>query len=89
MNIFYVVCKSPSYKLAQEHREHTPGILGDIADDKFFRKANSSDCTQFNLMFPRIPAHGESLLSLWSPPELLILRWQYGRSSGFCSKSER
>ncbi|KAG2136135.1 peptidase M50B-like-domain-containing protein [Suillus cothurnatus] len=30
---------------------------GDLTDDKFFRKANDSDCTQFNLMFPRISAH--------------------------------
>ncbi|KAG1814521.1 peptidase M50B-like-domain-containing protein [Suillus variegatus] len=29
----------------------------DLTDDKFFRKANDSDCTQFNLMFPRISAH--------------------------------
>jgi hypothetical protein len=34
-------------------------LLGDIADDKYFRKVNDSDATQFGLMFPSIPAHGE------------------------------
>jgi len=29
----------------------------DIADDKYFRKANDSDATQFGLMYPKIPAH--------------------------------
>lgn len=32
-------------------------VIWDLTDDKFFRKANDSDCTQFNLMFPRISAH--------------------------------
>ena len=32
---------------------------GDIADDKYFRKVNDSDATQFGIMFPSIPAHGE------------------------------
>ncbi|KAI6149837.1 peptidase M50B-like-domain-containing protein [Pisolithus tinctorius] len=32
-------------------------VIWDIADDKFFRKANDSDCTQFHIMFPRLPAH--------------------------------
>lgn len=29
----------------------------DISDDKYFRKSNDSDATQFALMFERIPAH--------------------------------
>ncbi|KAG6332522.1 hypothetical protein ID866_6572, partial [Astraeus odoratus] len=32
-------------------------VAGDITDDKFFRKANDSDCTQFHLLFPRLSAH--------------------------------
>lgn len=31
---------------------------GDIADDKYFRKANDSDATQFSLLYPWIGAHG-------------------------------
>jgi len=29
----------------------------DIADDKYFRKTNDSDATQFGLLFPKIPSH--------------------------------
>ncbi|KDQ61774.1 hypothetical protein JAAARDRAFT_55110 [Jaapia argillacea MUCL 33604] len=32
-------------------------VVWDIADDKFFRKANDSDCTQFAILYPRISAH--------------------------------
>jgi len=32
-------------------------VVWDIADDKYFRKANDSDATQFSLMFPGIGAH--------------------------------
>lgn len=31
---------------------------GDIADDKYFRKVNESDATQFALLYPAVPAHG-------------------------------
>ena len=30
--------------------------LGDLTDDKFFRKLNDSDITQFNLLYPKIGA---------------------------------
>jgi hypothetical protein len=33
-------------------------VVWDVADDRFFRKANDSDATQFSLLYPRIPAHG-------------------------------
>lgn len=36
-------------------------LVGDIADDKYFRKANDSDATQFWLLYPKIGAHGRSL----------------------------
>lgn len=32
-------------------------VLGDIADDKYFRKANDSDATQFWVLYPSIGAH--------------------------------
>ncbi|EGN96597.1 hypothetical protein SERLA73DRAFT_58655, partial [Serpula lacrymans var. lacrymans S7.3] len=32
-------------------------VVWDLADDKFFRKANDSDCTQFAILYPRISAH--------------------------------
>jgi len=32
-------------------------VVWDIADDKFFRKVNDSDATQFSMLYPRIPAH--------------------------------
>ncbi|KAJ8521537.1 hypothetical protein ONZ45_g1733 [Pleurotus djamor] len=31
--------------------------LRDIADDRFFQKSNHSDATQFNVIFPSVPAH--------------------------------
>ncbi|KAA1468843.1 hypothetical protein DENSPDRAFT_863851 [Dentipellis sp. KUC8613] len=31
-------------------------VVWDITDDKFFRKTNDSDCTQFSLMYPRVSA---------------------------------
>ncbi len=47
---------------------HTP--TGDIADDKYFRKANDSDATQFSILYPKMGAHSTSDLSL-SPSPLL------------------
>lgn len=45
---------------------------GDITDDKFFRKANDSDCTQFHIMFPGVSAHcktnGISLSRMYANP---------------------
>ena len=41
---------------------HIKFFAGDIADDKFFRKVNDSDCTQFHIMFPRISTHCKSAL---------------------------
>jgi hypothetical protein len=32
-------------------------VIWDVADDRFFHKANDSDAVQFSLLFPRIPAH--------------------------------
>lgn len=36
---------------------HIYYCVWDIADDKYFRKINDSDATQFGLMFPSIPGH--------------------------------
>ena len=66
-------------------------LQGDIADDKYFRKVNDSDATQFGIMFPSIPAHGELELSPSSgnprlghlPNSILI---QCGPSSGYYSR---
>lgn len=38
-------------------------VLGDIADDKYFRKANDSDATQFWVLYPSIGAHSK----FWLP----------------------
>ncbi|EIN06171.1 hypothetical protein PUNSTDRAFT_136962 [Punctularia strigosozonata HHB-11173 SS5] len=32
-------------------------VIWDIADDRFFHKANDSDCAQFSILFPKISAH--------------------------------
>ncbi|PCH44228.1 hypothetical protein WOLCODRAFT_26566 [Wolfiporia cocos MD-104 SS10] len=32
-------------------------VVWDVADDKYFRKANDSDATQFALLYPRVQAH--------------------------------
>lgn len=56
-SVFYCVCESRRTILANfSHPKPSPG---DVADDKYFRKVNNSDATQFGLMFPSIPAHGE------------------------------
>ena len=34
-----------------------PCVTGDIADDKYFRKANDSDATQWSIMYPKTRAH--------------------------------
>jgi hypothetical protein len=34
----------------------------DVADDRFFRKANDSDATQFGILFPAVPGHVWALL---------------------------
>jgi len=54
MHIFYVVCKH-----ATECSAMTNALQGDIADEKFFRKVNDSDCTQFALLFPHTSHHSE------------------------------
>ncbi|KZP16643.1 hypothetical protein FIBSPDRAFT_957884 [Athelia psychrophila] len=46
----------------------------DVADDRFFRKPNTSDCTQFSLMFPRISMH------VWA---LFWILFQIGMLIGF------
>lgn len=46
-------------------------VIWDIADDKYFRKANDSDATQFSLLYPKIGAHVWGLL--WILFELVIL----------------
>ena len=47
------------------------GVAGDIADDKYFRKANDSDATQWSILYPRIPAHVWA--TLWILFEIAVL----------------
>jgi hypothetical protein len=30
---------------------------GDLADDKYFKKQNTSDATQFEILYPELPTH--------------------------------
>lgn len=46
----------------------TSTLAGDIADDKYFRKSNDSDATQFAMLFPRVPAHGKPPSLARQPP---------------------
>ncbi|KAI0923821.1 hypothetical protein AcW1_006677 [Taiwanofungus camphoratus] len=46
-------------------------VVWDIADDKYFRKQNDSDATQFAMLFPRIGAHVWA--SLWILFEIGVL----------------
>ncbi|TFY80881.1 hypothetical protein EWM64_g3134 [Hericium alpestre] len=46
-------------------------VVWDVTDDKFFRKPNDSDCTQFNLMYPGVSAHGWA--ALWIVFEIGML----------------
>ncbi|GJJ11299.1 hypothetical protein Clacol_005531 [Clathrus columnatus] len=32
-------------------------VIWDIADEKFFKKRNDADTTQFHLLYPKVPAH--------------------------------
>ncbi|KAI0058995.1 hypothetical protein BV25DRAFT_1179769 [Artomyces pyxidatus] len=36
---------------------HILYVVWDITDEKFFRKPNDSDATQFSFMYPRVPPH--------------------------------
>ncbi|TRM65303.1 peptidase M50B-like-domain-containing protein [Schizophyllum amplum] len=47
---------------------------GDVADDRFFHKANDSDATQFSLLFPSLSAH------IWA---LLWILFEMGTLVGF------
>ncbi|KAI0821554.1 peptidase M50B-like-domain-containing protein [Irpex lacteus] len=49
-------------------------VVWDIADDKYFRKANDSDATQFWVLYPSIGAH------IWA---LLWLIFELGVITGF------
>jgi hypothetical protein len=51
---FHTCAILPAQKGLTIIRTHT----GDIADDRFFRKANDSDATQFSILFPFLPGHG-------------------------------
>ncbi|KAH8093803.1 peptidase M50B-like-domain-containing protein [Cristinia sonorae] len=46
-------------------------VVWDIADDKYFRKANDSDATQFALLYPRIGAHVWA--AIWIVFEIAVL----------------
>jgi len=46
-------------------------VVWDVADDKFFKKPNSSDCTQFELLYPEMPMHLSAWL--WIIFEVLVL----------------
>ncbi|KAL1941136.1 hypothetical protein VTO73DRAFT_7348 [Trametes versicolor] len=46
-------------------------VVWDIADDKYFRKANDSDATQWGILYPRIPAHVWA--TLWIMFEIAVL----------------
>ena len=52
----YVVCRF-SRILSQQNRVLKYDMQGDIADDKYFRKANDSDATQWSIMYPKTRAH--------------------------------
>ncbi|KZT43129.1 hypothetical protein SISSUDRAFT_741838 [Sistotremastrum suecicum HHB10207 ss-3] len=46
-------------------------VVWDISDEKFFRKANDSDATQFSLLYPRISPHVWAFL--WILFEVAVL----------------
>lgn len=56
----------------------TLGRQGDISDDKFFKKRNDSDATQFSLLYPRIPAHGMRLLTILNGSLDSTVAWATG-----------
>ena len=46
-------------------------LLGDIADDKYFHKANDSDATQWSIMYPKTRAHVWAII--WIVFEIAVL----------------
>ncbi|KAF8582793.1 hypothetical protein K439DRAFT_1413005 [Ramaria rubella] len=46
-------------------------VVWDITDDKFYKKRNDSDATQFNLVYPQIHAHVWAVI--WIFFEILVL----------------
>ncbi|THH07010.1 hypothetical protein EW146_g9445 [Bondarzewia mesenterica] len=47
-------------------------VVWDIADDKYFRKPNDSDATQFSLLFSSIPPHGWAIIWILFEVAMLI-----------------
>lgn len=43
----------------------------DIADDKWFRKPNTSDASQYEILYPELPAHVAAWF--WVTFEILVL----------------
>ena len=55
----------PAYYMlsVRSHRPGAPSLVGscskgDITDERFFRKTNDSDCTQFSQLYKAVPPHG-------------------------------
>ncbi|KAL1733214.1 peptidase M50B-like-domain-containing protein [Schizophyllum commune] len=53
-------CLLRSFCSYLDRRTHC--LTGDVADDRFFHKANDSDATQFSLLWPSLSAHVWALL---------------------------
>jgi hypothetical protein len=54
-------------------------VVWDFTDDRFFKKLNDSDATQFSLLYPKVPAHCKSLVRAQSgTAHALQIDWATG-----------
>ena len=64
-NLLCIVSSTLSVRAnAQTAARHVVSLMhtGDISDEKFFRKTNDSDATQFGLLYEKISPHSRSQL---------------------------
>lgn len=58
-------------------------VVWDIADDKYFRKTNDSDATQFARLFPQVQAHADPSRIAYAVWAALWIIFEVGVLIGF------
>lgn len=54
-------------------------VVWDFTDDRFFKKVNDSDATQFSLLYPGVPAHCKwPSVSIGWCPHVVRIDWATG-----------
>lgn len=68
--------------------------MWDFIDDRFFKKLNDSDATQFSLLYPKVPAHCKPLFYSIEQRSFSLYRLGYWlvsfqRASIYCDAAGR